>query len=94
MQYDDISIGMEVAISRQQNRLGGPKYPGRSGVVVGENENGKFNHLKQLEGLWYVKLAATNRAKERVESFWSKELEKPVLVSEPAQREPAALAQP
>lgn len=64
----DIAVGTSVIVRHDQRRLGGSKYPGRSGVVVEENRFGR------PDGLWYVRLAPTNRAKERVEAFWTRDL--------------------
>ncbi len=65
-----IEIGSRVGVKHKQDRLGGPKYSGRTGVVVRENEWGRSDG-----GLWYVQLDATQRAKARVELFFSKELD-------------------
>jgi hypothetical protein len=65
-----IEIGSRVRVKREQDRLGGPVYPGRIGVVVRENEFGR-----SMGGLWYVQLEATRRAKERVATLCSNELE-------------------
>ena len=64
------AVGMRVCVKQEQNRLGGPHYPGRVGTVLRENECGRATG-----GLWYVRLAATQRGKERVETFWTSELE-------------------
>jgi hypothetical protein len=53
--------GIRVRVKSNQARIGGDKYPGREGIVQQENgDSGKY---------WYVRLAATSRAKERVELF-------------------------
>ncbi len=65
-----IAIGAKVMVKRQQDRLGGPQYPGRIGVVVRENRFGR-----ELGGYWYVQLEATRRAKQRIALFCAKELE-------------------
>ena len=65
-----IEIGSRVGVKHKQDLLGGPKYPGRTGVVVRENVLGRSDG-----GLWYVQLDATQRAKVRVELFYSKELD-------------------
>lgn len=64
-----IAPQVRVQVRHDQRRLGGPKYPGRVGVVVEENKNGR------PEGLWYVRLEATKRAKERTECFWTRDLD-------------------
>jgi hypothetical protein len=66
---DWVAAGMRVKVKHEQSCLGAPKYPGRIGTVVEENKFGR------PDGLWYVKLDATRRAKERTESFWSRDLE-------------------
>ncbi|MBK6742579.1 MAG: hypothetical protein IPG66_06185 [Hydrogenophilales bacterium] len=67
-----IRIGVKVVVKREQNQLlGGPKYPGRTGIVVRENSLGR-----NMGGLWYVALEATRRAKPRIELFCSRELER------------------
>jgi hypothetical protein len=65
-----ITIGAKVVVKREQNRLGGPHYPGRTGVVILENTCGRASG-----GSWYVHLDATRRGKERVELFGTRELE-------------------
>lgn len=65
-----IAIGARVAVKREQNRIGGPHYPGRTGIVIRENTCGCSSG-----GYWYVRLDATRRAKERVELFGAGELE-------------------
>ena len=37
----NIAIGAQVMVKRKQDRLGGPQYPGRIGVVVRENMFGR-----------------------------------------------------
>ncbi len=67
-----IAIGMAVEVQRDQakTRLGPPKCPGRTGVVVRRNSFGD-----DLDGgLWYVQLEATTRSKPREEAFWGDEL--------------------
>jgi hypothetical protein len=66
-----IVIGAKVMVKRKQDRLGGPQYPGRIGVVVRENMFGR-----ELGGYWYVQLEATRRAKQRIALFCAKELER------------------
>ncbi len=65
-----IAIGAKVMVKRKQDRLGGPHYPGRVGVVVRENMFGR-----ESGGYWYVQLEATRRAKQRIALFCTKELE-------------------
>lgn len=65
-----ITIGTRVRVRREQVLLCGPRYPGRTGIVTAENEFGRDNG-----GLWYVRLEATSRARERVTTFYSSELE-------------------
>jgi hypothetical protein len=65
-----LAAGMRVRVKQEQNRLSGPHYPGRIGTVTRENECGR-----RTGGLWYVRLESTERAKERVEAFWTWELE-------------------
>lgn len=74
-----IEIGQRVAILRDQSatRFGPPKYPGRTGTVVRRNPNGGEHH----NGLWYVQLDATSRAKPRIEPFWGKEFISPISKS-------------
>jgi len=60
-----IELGMRVRVKREQNRIGGPLYPGREGVVVADNICGS----DRGDGYWYVLLRATRRAKERIELF-------------------------
>jgi hypothetical protein len=62
-------IGATVLVRHDQRRLDGPKYPGRTGVVTEENRFGR------PEGLWHIRLAATNRAKERTALFWTGDLD-------------------
>jgi hypothetical protein len=69
-------IGARVEVRRDQRRLGGAKYPGRTGVVIDENKFGR------PEGLWHVRLEPTNRAKERTKLFWTGDLD--VLSPAPA----------
>lgn len=65
-----LAVGMRVRVKQEQNRLSGPHYPGRIGTVTRENECGR-----RTGGLWYVQLELTDRAKERVEAFWTWELD-------------------
>jgi hypothetical protein len=65
-----IAIGARVMVKREQDRLGGPQYPSRVGIVVRENMFGR-----ELGGYWYVQLEATRRAKQRIALFCAKELE-------------------
>jgi len=65
-----IALGARVRVKREQVLLCGPRYPGRIGIVIAENPFGRVNG-----GLWYVHLEATQRAKERVTAFFSRELE-------------------
>lgn len=67
---DVAEIGKHVVVRHNQRRLGGDKYPGRKGIVVDENTLGRSDG-----GLWYVRLFPTSRAKERIESFWSRDLQ-------------------
>ena len=69
-QSGTLAAGMRVRVKQEQDRLGGPRYPGRIGTVLRENECGR-----RTGGLWYVNLEPTGRAKERVEAFWTWELE-------------------
>ncbi len=69
-QHVTLAVGMKVRVRQEQNRLSGPHYPGRIGTVPRENECGR-----RTGGLWYVQLEPTDRAKERVEAFWTWELE-------------------
>ncbi|MBK4736111.1 hypothetical protein [Noviherbaspirillum pedocola] len=66
----DMLTGEHVAVRHDQTRLGGPKYPGRRGIVLRQNQAGR-----KPDGLWHVRLEPTNRAGERVELFWTKELD-------------------
>lgn len=66
-----IELGMRVRVKREQNRISGPHYPGREGVVVADNVCG----ANKDGGLWYVLLRSTNRAKERIELFPGMHLE-------------------
>ena len=65
-----IAIGARVMVKRKQDRLGGPQYPGRVGVVVRENPFGR-----ESGGYWYVQLEATSRAMQRIALFCAKDLE-------------------
>jgi hypothetical protein len=65
-----LASGMRVRVKQEQDRLGGPRYPGRIGTILRENLCGR-----RTGGLWYVRLEPTHRAKERVEAFWTWELE-------------------
>ena len=65
-----ITIGARVRVRREQVLLCGPRYPGRIGTVTAENAFGRSDG-----GLWYVRLDATQRARERVTTFYSSELE-------------------
>ena len=65
-----IAIGAKVMVKRKQDRLGGPQYPGRIGIVVHENMFGR-----ESGGLWYVQLEATRRAKQRIALFYANELD-------------------
>ncbi len=65
-----VELGCEVLVRHNQRRLGGDKYPGRKGVVIEENRLGRSDG-----GLWYVRLHPTTRAKERVETFWTRDLD-------------------
>lgn len=70
MSEASIAIGARVMVKREQDRLGGPQYPGRVGIVVRENPFGRDSG-----GYWYVQLEATRRAKQRIALFCTKELE-------------------
>lgn len=67
-----IALDQRVRVRRDQSatRLGPPKFPDRVGVVVARNSVAGDHH----EGLWYIQLEETRRAKARVETFWGKEL--------------------
>ena len=65
-----ITLGARVRVRRESILLCGPRYPGRIGIVTAENPFGRDNG-----GLWYVRLEATQRARERVTTFYSSELE-------------------
>jgi hypothetical protein len=65
-----INIGTRVRVRRESILLCGPRYPGRTGTVTAENEFGR-----REGGLWYVRLDATQRARERVTTFYFSELE-------------------
>ena len=65
-----ITLGARVRVRRESILLCGPRYPGRTGTVTAENQFGRDNG-----GLWYVRLEATQRARERVTTFYSSELE-------------------
>lgn len=67
----DEMTGLSVQVRRDQKRMGGMKYPGRQGVVLYENSCGRSSP----GGLWYVRLVATKRSGERVETFWGTELD-------------------
>lgn len=67
----DEMTGLSVQVRRDQKRLGGMKHPGRKGVVVYENRNGRGSN----GGLWYVRLNETKRVIERTDTFWGTELE-------------------
>lgn len=66
----NIAIGARVMVKRKQDRLGGPQYPGRVGVVVHENTFGR-----ESGRYWYVQLEATRQAKQRIALFCAKDLE-------------------
>jgi len=68
----DEMTGMAVQVRRDQKRMGGMKCPGREGVVVSENTFGR----NSPGGLWNVRLDATKRAGERIDTFWGTELDK------------------
>lgn len=70
MSEASIAIGARVMVKRQQDRLGGPLYAGRVGIVVRKNPFGR-----ESGGYWYVQLEATRRAKQRIALFCAKELE-------------------
>lgn len=72
----DTLTGHHVAVRPDQNRIGGPKYPGRIGIVLRQNHAGR-----NPDGLWHVRLEPTARAGERVELFCTKELD---VLSRPA----------
>lgn len=55
----------------QSKRMGPPKCPGRTGTVLHQNRFGKGDS----GGLWNVRLDATKRASEKIETFWGVELE-------------------
>ena len=67
-----VTVGMPVLVKCDQSRtrLGPPKCPGRSGIVVRRNSVAGDDY----GGLWYVKLDATARAKAREETFWGEDL--------------------
>lgn len=67
----NIAIGQRVRIAEKQRILGKPKFPGRTGVVVGRN----LVANEDCGGLWYVMLDATKRGKAREEVFWGDALE-------------------
>lgn len=72
-----IAIGVSVRVnSVQPHCLGKPRYPGRVGVVLNKNPFGGHG----AGGLWYVKLAPTERAKERTSLFWGDHL---TVIGEP-----------
>lgn len=58
------------ASAQRRVRLGPAKHPGRGGTVVSRNPCTRDD----CGGLWYVRLDATGRARERVETFWGDEL--------------------
>lgn len=68
---------MKTAIGQRVRVLPSSKYyPGRVGVVerlniFSQNLDGSLNH----DGLWFVALEPTNRAKARVELIWGDDLE-------------------
>lgn len=66
VEASDPIIGRRVRIHKNQNRIGGDKYPGRYGTVLKRNSIDK-THI-------YVQLEPTARAKERVETFWLRDL--------------------
>jgi len=66
-----IELGMRVRVMREQDRISGPLYPGREGVVVADN----FCGANMDGGYWYVLLRGTKRAKERVVLFPGMHLE-------------------
>lgn len=68
----DEMTGLPVQVRRDQKRMGGMKCPGREGVVVSENTFGR----NSPGGLWNVRLDATKRAGERIDTFWGTELDK------------------
>jgi len=59
--------GKKVIVKKNQTRIGGAKYPGRTGVVIRANSCDA--------NLLHVKLDPTASAKETVTTFWLKELE-------------------
>ena len=65
-----ITLGARVRVRRESVLLCGSRYPGRTGIVTAENLFGR-----REGGLWYVRLEATSRARERVTTFYSSELE-------------------
>jgi len=66
-----LAAGVQVRVAQKQERLGPAKYPGRVGTIERRHPYEEAHN----GGLWYVRLHATKRGKERVETFWGKELE-------------------
>lgn len=65
-----VTIGTRVRVKREKVLLCGPRYPGRIGTVVAENEFGRSSG-----GLWYVRLDETKRARESTQTFFTSELD-------------------
>ena len=69
-----IREGFRVRVIQNQGNIGGDRYPGRVGIVLSENGNtGEY---------WNIRLAPTNRAKERTELFRVSALEPLTTIEE------------
>lgn len=71
MNIEDIRVGLRVRVKAKQQIIGPARYPGRVGVILRQNPMGG----SEAGGMWYVRLDATERAKERIEPFFGRDLE-------------------
>ncbi len=67
------AVGQPVRVRKEQEILGKPKYPGRSGRL--QRLHPYTIGVPFKEQLWYVELDPTSRAAARVETFWGHQLE-------------------
>lgn len=54
-QYHHIEIGARVMVKREQDRIGGPAYPGRVGVVIRENQFGCGGGVASGTSTWTLR---------------------------------------
>ena len=68
-----VETGLRVRLKQKQSLLGKPRYPGRTGTLVRQNDCTIGD--KSENALWYIALDATSRAQSRVITAWVRDLE-------------------